>query len=387
MLKPKVHICLLYNTATANVAPALDPQLAPQEVVLVYAATQNQKAEDLEAVLKIAGIKTSHWVLQDAWNIEHIRDRMLELLIEREGEDIALNASGGTRPMSMVAYEIFTEFSKPIFYVHPHTDDVMWMHKRDLPVINCADKIKLPAFLQIHGAPVLSQGEKRGVAKNLRKLTDELVEHAELLAKPLAALNWLAQQAEQTLQTPKLSASQENWHELQALIQRLQAEGVLEYRYQCLQFPDEEARFFVNGGWLENHTFSIAYGLRADIPEIQDVGCSVEVGRDNTGKVVKNEMDVAFLANNHLYIIECKTKRFNTYGEHPDSPGSEILYKLDTLKGLFGGVRTKAMLVSYHPLSNWDTQRARDLGIKICTARMLPQLRSVIKHWIEGEED
>jgi hypothetical protein len=63
------------------------------------------------------------------------------------------------------------------------------------------------------------------------------------------------------------------------------------------------------------------------------------------------------------------------------------LYKLDTLKGLFGGVRTKAMLVSYHPLSNWDTQRARDLGIKICTARMLPQLRSVIKHWIEGEED
>lgn len=387
MLKPQVHICLVYNTATANITPALDPQLAPKEVILVYATEQTQRAEDLETVLKTAGIQVSRWPLQDAWDIEQIRDRMLELLIEREADDIALNASGGTRPMSMVAYEIFTEFSKPIFYVHPHTDDVIWMHKRGLPTINCADRIKLPAFLHAHGAPVLSQGAKRGVPKNLRKLTDELVAHAEQLAKPLAALNWLAQQAEQTLQSPKLSASQENWHELQALIQRMQAEGVLEYRYQCLQFPDEDARFFVNGGWLENHTFSVAYGLRKDIPEIQDVGCSVEVGRDDTGRVVKNEMDVTFLANNHLYIIECKTKRFHAHGENPDSPGSEILYKLDTLKSLFGGLHSKAMLVSYHPLSNWDMQRAKDLGIKVCTARMLPQLRSVMKQWIEGDNE
>jgi len=387
MLKPNVHICLVYNTATANIAPALDPQLAPKEVILVYTSEQNQQVEDLTAVLKTAGIKVSLWTLQDSWNIEHIRDRMLELLIEREADDIALNASGGTRPMTMVAYEIFTEFSKPIFYVHPHTDDVIWMHKRGLPTINCADRIKLPAFLQAHGAPVLSQGAKHGVPQNLRQLTDELVEHAELLAKPLAALNWLAQKAEQTLQSPKLSASQENWHELQALIQRMQAEGVLDYQHQCLQFPDENARFFVNGGWLENHTFSIVYGLRKEIPEIQDVGCSVEVGRDDTGRVVKNEMDVTFLANNHLYIIECKTKRFNSYGDQPDSPGSEILYKLDTLKGLFGGISTKAMLVSYHPLSKWDMQRAKDLELKVCTARMLPQLRSMIKQWIEGKED
>ncbi len=384
MLKSNIQVCLVYNTAIANITPALDPQLAPQEVILVYAPNQNQRATDLEIVLKTAGIRVSHWLLQDAWHIEHIRERMLELLIEREQDDIALNASGGTRPMSMVAYEIFTEFARPIFYVHPHTDDVIWMHKRDLPTINCADRIKLPAFLQAHGAPVLSQGGKHGVAKHLRQLTNELVENAERLAKPLAALNWLAQQAEQTLQTPQLSNSQQDWHELQVLIQRLQAEGVLEYRYQCLHFPNEEARFFVNGGWLENHTFSIVYGLRKEIAEIQDVGCSVEVGRDNTGQVVKNEMDVTFLANNHLYIIECKTKRFHTHSEHPDSPGSEILYKLDTLKGLFGDIRAKTMLVSYHPLSNWDMQRAKDLDIKVCTARMLPQLHATIKQWIKN---
>jgi len=383
MLKPKVHVNLIYNTATANVTPALDPQLAPEEVVLVYATPQRQTAEDIETVLKPAGVQVTLWPLEDAWAVEHIRDRLLELFIARENDDIALNASGGTRPMSLVAYEIFSEFSKPIFYVHPHSDDVIWMHERGLPVINCADRIKLPAFLQAHGAPVISQGDKGGVAKNLRKLTEELVEHAELLAQPLAALNWLAQQAEQNLQSPRLSASQENWHELQALIKRFQAEDILDYRYHSLLFPDETARFFVNGGWLENHVFSIVYGLRKDIATIQDVGCSIEIGRDDTGRVVKNEMDVAFLANNHLHIIECKTKRYCSTGEHPDTPGSEILYKLDTLKGLFGSIQTKAMLVSYHPLSNWDAQRAKDLDIAVCTAQNLPQLRQTIGRWVQ----
>jgi hypothetical protein len=64
------------------------------------------------------------------------------------------------------------------------------------------------------------------------------------------------------------------------------------------------------------------------------------------------------------------------------SPGADTLYKLDTLKSLLDGVRTRVMLVSYHPLSAWDRQRAADLNIEICSARQLPQLREILKQWI-----
>lgn len=388
MLKPTIHLCLVYNTATANITPALDPDFRPQEVILLHSPDQEYRAHCLELVLKPTGIKVSRWSIQDARDVEHIRDRVLELMIEREHEDIALNATGGTRPMSIAAYEIFKEFGKPIFYVHPETDYVSWMHQRDLPSFNVADRIKLPAFLQAHGAEVGNQGERRGVPENLRRLTQELINHAESLAKPLAALNWLAQQAEANLRSPPLTEGQRHWSELQALIQLLASENLLIYQNNCLHFKDEVSRFFVNGGWLEAYTYGLVFGLRSESSKIQDVGRSIEIIRDSTGKAVKNELDVAFLHKNHLYVIECKTKKFldsqstDQSSADFDTPGAEVLYKLDTLKWILGGVQTQIMLVSYHPLSRWNEQRAHDLRIETCTARQLVNLKSTLKRWI-----
>ena len=386
MFKPTTHICLVYNTATANITPALDPNFKPQEVILIHSLAQEYRAKCLEAALKPAGIKVSHWLIQDIRDVEQIRDRILELMIERENDDIVLNASGGTRPMSIAAYEVFKEFNKPIFYVHPETDAVSWINRRDLPSFNVADRIKLPAFLQAHGAEVSNQGKRSGVPDNLRRLTQELVEQAESLAKPLAALNWLAQQAQTDLKV-SLTEKQQYWKELKILIQQFADEGLLTFQNNSLYFKDEDARFFVNGGWLEVYTYSLLYGLRAEIPRIQDVGRSVEVCRDSTGRSVKNELDVAFLHNNHLYIIECKTKRFidstPTSAADFDTHGADVLYKLDTLKWLLGGVQTKVMLVSYQPLSLWDKQRARDLQIETCIAQQLTQLKTSLRQWID----
>jgi hypothetical protein len=389
MLKPTIHLCLVHNTATANVTPALDPNFRPQEVILLHSLDKEYNASCMESVLRASGMQISRWLIQDVRDVEHIRDRVLELLIERENEDIALNASGGTRPMSIAAYEVFKEFNKPIFYVHPDTDYVSWMHHRELPSFNVADRIKLPAFLHAHGAEVSHQGERSGVPENLRRLTQELVIHAESLAKPLAGLNWLAGQAVKNLISPFLTESQRNWPELKTLIQHFASEDLLTYQNNCLHFKDEASRFFVNGGWLEVYTYSIVFGLRREIPEIQDVGRSIELCRDSTGKAVKNELDIAFLCNNHLYIIECKTKRFSESKQTVDAlssgfdtHGAEVLYKLDTLKWLLGGVHTKVMLVSYHLLSRWDKQRAQDLGIEICTAQQLEGIKNKFRRWI-----
>ncbi len=385
MLKPKVHLCLVHNTATANVTPALDPDFRPNEVILLHSPKEDYHASCIEAVLKPTGIKVSHWQIQDTRDVEHICERVLELMVEREHDDIALNASGGTRPMSIAAYEVFKEFDKPIFYVNPKTDYVSWINRRNLPSFNVADRIKLPAFLHANGAEVSHQGKQNGVPSNLRTLTQQLVKNAEILAKPLAAINWLAQQAEKDLKSPTLSTGQQNWHELQVLISQFSELGLLEYQHECLYFKDEAARFFVNGGWLEVYTYSLLYGLRSEIPKIQDVGRSVELSRDSTGQMVKNELDVVFLHNNHLYIIECKTKRFiNTSQEQADSHAVDALYKLDTLKWLFGGIRTKVMLISYQPLSSWDKQRAKDLEIETCTANQLVRLEDVLKRWINN---
>lgn len=388
MLKPRIHVCLLYNTATANVTPALDPEFRPEEVILVYGPRQIHRANCLESVFNKAGIKVSRWQLTRIFDSEHVRDRMLQLLSKREKDDLALNASGGTRPMVIGAYEVFHAFGKPIFYVHPETDLVTWQHRKDLPAFNCADHIKLPAFLLVHGATQVEAGAAQGIPSNLRNLTDQLVEASERMSRALSALNWLAQNAEnQDLISPELDSRQMVWKELHWLINRFAAEGLLKFSGCRVKFRDEMARFYANGGWLEHHVFGLLFGLRKQIPEIHDLRRGIKFERKTNGRSVKNELDVAFLANNRCYIIECKTKRLTMQGIdrfEMDSPGAEAIYKLDTIKWLVGESRTRAMLVSYRKLPRWDRERARDLGIAACSGPQLTSLESLLHRWIKS---
>ena len=375
----QTHICLIYNTAISNLSPALDSEHKPQQAILVHPISHQQAAQDIAAVMTSNGIQVSYCVINDAYDVAQIRETLLELVVANEEQQLVLNASGGTRPMSMAAYEVFRELELPIFYVNPTTDQLTWLHRHDLPSRNIADRLKLPAYLRAHGTQLESQAARDGVPKALRELTAMLVQHAERLAAPLAALNWLAQQAERSLRSPALTRRQLQWDELVALISAFAEQGVLDIERDCLQFKDEASRFFVNGGWLETHTYSELFNLRSEIREIQDIGRSVEVIRQ---KNVRNELDVVFLANNRCYIIECKTKRFTK--TDTNAPSADVLYKLDSLQNTLGGSRSEVMLVSYHPISAWDRQRAKDLQVALCTANQLGQLKSHFAQWIRS---
>ena len=385
MPTPRVHLCLVYNTPTSNVTPALDPAFRPEEVILMHAPRETARARHLAEVLGPAGIKVSFWPVEYGRDIRHIRDRVLELLVERESDSIALNASGGTRPMTLGAYEVFREFDRPVFFVDPETDHLSWMHRRDLEGFDVGERIGLAAFFKAHGATLEQQGERGGVPKRLRRLGDELVAHAEELSRPLATLNWLASRAEGELVSPELSREQLRWRELMALCERFEKESLLVRQGGRLQFESEDARFFVNGGWLEQFVFGVVFGLRSRVPGLQDAGHSLTLSRGGSGRAVRNELDVAFLASNRLYIIECKTRRFAGQGGGRDAPGAAALYKLDTLKNLLGGERSRIMLASYQAISPWDRQRARDLGVGICTAKRLPDLASILERWIRSD--
>jgi hypothetical protein len=388
ILKSRTHVCLVYNTATANITPALDPEFRPEEVILVHGPQQKYRADCLESVLKAAGIKVTCWLLTHIFDSEHVRSRILELLSSRDNDDMALNASGGTRPMIVGAYEVFRELGMPAFYVHPETDHVSWIHRRDLPSFNCADRIRLPAFLKAHGATKVKTASAAGIPQNLRQVTNDLIIAIEQVSPALTALNWLAQQADNAdLISPELDDRLLVWRELKILLDRFAAEGLLSVHERRVQFRDEPARFYVNGGWLEQHVFGLLFGMRKHIPEIQDIARGVEFARQAGGNPVKNELDIALLANNRCYIIECKTKRFsmrNSDRFEPDSPGAEALYKLDTLKYLVGDTRARAMLVSYRDLPRWDLERARDLGIATCAGRELLSLDSQLRRWIQS---
>lgn len=381
-MHPTIHLCLVSAQPTPNLTPALDPGFKPRQAILLVSPDMAGQAGWLEAVLKPAGVQVSRYPIDDAWDLPGIRDRVLEILAEHEGEEIALNATGGTKLMSLAAYEAFRAAEKPVFYVHPNRDRLFWIYAPEPlpPPRDLADQVKLPQFLQAHGAKVVGRREF-GVPDSLRALTDALIADADKYARPMTSLNWYAQQAEKSLRTEKpVTNGSPEFMELADLFERA---GLLRWQAGRLVFPDENARFLVNGGWLEHYVLKTCQPLKS-ARKLQDIACNLEVERQQKSGAVRNELDVALLANNRLYVIECKTRRFDR--EPVNGAGAETLYKLDALTDILGGLKAAAMLVSYQPLPETVQQRAGDMKIEFCFGAKLANLEAHLRKWIRLDD-
>lgn len=376
MSRPDIHVCLVSDEAAPNLTPLLDKNTRPKEAILLYADETRHYADWLEQVIKQAsGVQVSCWHLHSQWRIEHIQDKVAELLARHEGKSIALNATCGTRPMSMGAYEAFRAQEKPIFYVHPRHDQLVWMYPRGLERHQLADRIKMTNFIIAYGGEVIEK-HQHSVSHAYRAFAQELVANIRHYSHALGSLNWLANTAEKDLRSKPM----ESWHResnaFQDLLDRMRELELARIQGKQLVFRDEAARFFANGGWLEQYVYATVDSLRKRVPAIQDNVQGLIVER---GEQVRNEIDVAFLADNKLHVIECKAKKFK---KGNSKTGAEALYKLDTVAAMMGGLQARAMLVSYRPMREVDLRRAKEMGIEVLQEKELQDLRGHLERWI-----
>jgi hypothetical protein len=108
------HVVLVSDQPTPNITPALDGEFRPAHMALAVSPDKARQAEWLTEALRDTGIRVEIWRIDDAWDIEHIRDRLLDLLAAARADEIlALNVTGGTKPMAIAAYEVFRADDSP----------------------------------------------------------------------------------------------------------------------------------------------------------------------------------------------------------------------------------------------------------------------------------
>lgn len=373
----ETHLYLVSPHATPNITPALDKSLKPKKVILLVSSQMHAEAKWLSNVLRGHNIEVTQWELEKAWDLVHIRSRVIALLKQWQGEKIALNASCGTKPMTIACCDVFREHDLPVFYIDPHEDELIWVYPEIGGRHPVQDRIKLPQFVQVYGGTV-SGNLIRQVPKNLLPFSKALIQDIEIYEKSIGSLNYYASSAYRDLRSKEMDERSLGSKSLKQLLQQLQELGVLHREGNRIVFANEDARFFANGGWLEHYVFDQVSRLRRSIPEIQDVVMGLEVER---GDSVKNEIDVAFLADNRLHLIECKAKSFK--GSRTDN-GTEILYKIDSVSDVLGGIQARSMLVSYKKLSSHDLKRAEELEVTVVQHLQLHNLRSHLEQWIAG---
>jgi len=376
------HICLIGDDPSANLTPLADHTIPSSRLVIAHLANQESAALALKSIAKTRGLQVDTWELPDSIETEVIKLSFIELF-ERESkseEQIWLNASNGTRQQVLSAYEIARSYEIPIFIVEPTYDAICWLYPEGRELTPIKDKIKLHEFFQVNECTLVSQQNQRGISKQIREIGNNWLAKANTLNSGLAKLNYLAMVAKEQNLKAKQNASMLSDDSLQWLLEDLERNDLISFNGKTVNFLSEDVRFFCNGGWLEEITFSYIRGLRSEIKTIQDDGHSVEIGRLINGKKVCNELDVVALVNNKLYVIECKTKRFENGG------GSDTLYKLDSLAERLGGIKATCALVSFYPLTNAEKRRAVELGIEVFSVQELPRLKECLKQWLQTDK-
>jgi hypothetical protein len=375
MTENTTHIMLVSDQAAANLLPALDPMLKPAEAVLMVSGKMQHRAQALEAVLHEAGVKTTRVALEDEHDYGKLESAMLDVATTREGPSTILNVTGGTKLMALAAQAAAIAADWRMFYVDVDTDEVIWLgkeaHRQPL-----TQQLRLRHYLHGYGFRLAEDIAHPQYDPRYNDLLSTLITQVGSLEQPIAQLNWLGQKSEddRSLRVT-LTRQQQDSRSLDVLLRIFADANVLTVKGDSVTFTGEAERSFAKGGWLEHHTFKTLGGLSGEL-SVRDKAANLVVLDEND---VKNELDIAFMAKNRLFVIECKTARM----DKPEAPkANDTLFKLSEICRRVGGLGTRGMLASYRPLAEAEKRLAEVLRIELVCGAELIRLDEKIKNWV-----
>jgi hypothetical protein len=348
------------------ILPFLSPDIDCKNLLLLVTEQIKQKGtvKNITDTLKPRGILVNCKELaSSSWGaVQHALEDELK---NHAGKVLAFNANGGTKPMTLAAYEYCFNESIPLFYVDGNRFD--WLYKageQELTDIAITQSLSIDNFLLSHGYKIITNEPPLNTAK-LKEMVADWV--SQDFRPQIRELNNIAGRGnEHKLRVELENHEKDKCKEVYDLLENLEDNSLLKIKGDYIQFASEEARFFANGGWYELHLFKLLETINANHFDGKGkVLAGIKLTPNNSLKSpnekVKNEIDVAYILNNRLYLFECKTSNLSKKLGRAD----EAIYKLGTLLKNIGGLNAKGFIVSYHPIIEIDKERAELLDINI----------------------
>ncbi len=371
-----LQVLIVGDQPLPNLIAALDPALQTKAVVMLHTPDYKPRALYLAKVLEKYHIKTLLFPMVSAFDPEAIQQGLGELATALKqhfpNQTPTLNFTIGTKLQAVLCTQFAQANGWQVVYVNNH-DQLLWLNPQQ-PPHNLANRMTIEDALLANGYRVIRKQPLPQIPA-YTQVTHQIIERLEVFEKALRQLNYLAFISHPKRPSKLPTEPDEAFRELLTLFQKA---GFLTIKGQQIQFTNEEARFFANGGWLEVHLASTIRQLAQQLPDLQDHAMGLEV--ENIRTKVKNELDNVILFNNTLHIIECKTKYFKQGGNHPD--GTQAIYKLDTLGDFIGGAFARAMLATIYPLKQADERRAAQYGIRLVQDQEIKNLKETLSQWL-----
>ncbi len=371
-----IHVILVSQEPLANAIPVFFYK--PKAVVAVCTDMVVKKELDKKLIASFGrhNINVKNEVNAPDAILSDVRAWASELLIRLKrdypGEDIVLNLTGGNKIMSLGFWEAFREEKCRIIYTDTTHNRIEMLKEGIAPPVPptpLENVLNVPTYLSIQGFEFISSSsdheEWRKNTLSRKDLTQYLAQQASTLGSLFSSFNFMAHKEILTFR----QIPHGNW--VPALL-KLVTHNLIrwEIRQKEFEFVDDSARYFLNGGWLEEYAY-----LQAD-GKFFDVKSNVKVQSQTNH--VENEFDLVVCHQNKLAIVECKTG--NLEGKYSENNNAtDIAYKAETLRQAVGGRLAQTIIVTAQTPSEGLIERARNLSIKLLGPNELQKLQSYLK--------
>jgi len=317
-------------------------------------------------------------------SIVDLQNKVTQWLSQRPEEyHFIVNLTGGTKLMSIAAYDLFTDFGSEMVYVPiPKNEYLMPFPKRrpkePVPLI---ERLSVAEYLTAYCLKITNEAQLDGYATQIdaRKETTLFLYNRYLDVRPL--LKWFGD----LLRPIKKNALKKGYRfsnrfqaKNESQKQLLSMLGFDHMGEEVSKTIHESEWNYLRGGWLEERLF---LAVRSVLPPSADIQIGIQV-QDLHGN--RNEFDVIFTCENVLYLIECKSLGAPESGEQEGAATiNAFLYKLGALRQRFG-LTPKAFLAttSEDVLDNHGSvkahlvERGRQFGIQIIPLLKVPDLEA-----------
>ena len=288
--------------------------------------------------------------------------RVIHSLVDKQ-QEYYVNLAGGTRYMALSVQHVFSNFNAHFYYIQTRENLIVKtifdnsIYDNDDEIIPIRHRMCLDEYFAVYGLtndldtlgdPIATEEQVNGMFKlfSKRMLTGSDYKVLDILREKYRGWKYLNIKEVETTINDKMIPIPTLGKFLSFINFTPSEQGVL----------SRDELDYLTGGWFEEYVYylvkkqldpdDIAIGVRID-------GCT-EIRHDN-------ELDVCFIKNNQLFVIECKS------GINSESMFNEIVYKVCALKEVLLGLDCNSYIFSLKKDSSGDLKKiATYMGITFC---------------------
>lgn len=338
----RIMLCLLSDQPIPNLLSVHHFQ--PDRLVLVESEDMGRKkvaAHFLQA-LKFGGLdyteRSETHPLNLVDDLETVRQCLRKAYGTHSSAQWIANLTGGTKPMSIAAYEFFKAVGARLVYINATRPDDMLSLDGSVTE-KCAHRLSITEFLAAYGFDSTKADDKIAATEARAQQWWPL---ARAIAEYAPTQNLLAVSREEWAKTRQEGLQLKPQH-IAALAPEIKAAMQISFGLEVIGDSlagriDKYAGKFLTGEWLDAFFWKLLKDHSAAL-DIDSVRLGVEVRQSNSP--APTDLDVAFIRRQALGAIECKSGA----QEQEDDPNTP-LDKLEARMQQFRALRVNPILAT-----------------------------------------